>query len=418
MTLDGQNRKEATQLRLLNSKSATKIGTWNVRSMYIPGKAQTIANEMKAYEIGILGIAEARWNDAGQSKLTSGEMIIYSGHMEENAQHSEGVAIMLSKEAQKTLIGWEPISARIIRAKFKTTNKRISLNIIQCYAPTNGAEDNIKEEFYQLLEETTRKCSSKDITILMGDLNAKNAAEEIISIEDHWQEIKNAFTTACETSVGLKNRKHQEWITPETLVKVEKRKNIKNILNNSKTRSAKQSASREYTIANKDVRNSARRDKRAFVDKLTAEAEEAARANNIKALYDNIKLLTGKYQKGSRPVKSKEGKTLNTHEEQMKRWVEHFKDVLNQDPPVRKADIPPSEELLAVDCKRPSTGEIKKAIKMLKNNKAPGPDNIPAEALKADIETSTQMLYELFGKIWEEEEVPLEWKEGHMQQHT
>ncbi|CAC5407060.1 unnamed protein product [Mytilus coruscus] len=47
--------------------------------------------------------------------------------------------------------------------------------------------------------------------------------------------------------------------------------------------------------------NSARKDKRAFVDKLTAEAGEAARANNIKALYDNIKLLTGNYQKGSRP---------------------------------------------------------------------------------------------------------------------
>ena len=40
-------------------------------------------------------------------------------------------------------------------------------------------------------------------------------------------------------------------------------------------------------------------------------------------------MLTGKHQKGSRPVKSKEGKTLNTHEEQMKRWVEHFKNVLN-----------------------------------------------------------------------------------------
>ena len=50
---------------------------------------------------------------------------------------------------------------------------------------------------------------------------------------------------------------------------------------------------------------------------------------------------------------------------------------------------------------------------MLKNNKAQGPDNIPAEALKADIETSSQMLYELFGNIREEEEVPLEWKEGH-----
>ncbi|VDI48891.1 Hypothetical predicted protein [Mytilus galloprovincialis] len=87
----------------------------------------------------------------------------------------------------------------------------------------------------------------------------------------------------------------------------------------------------------------------AFVGKLTAEAKEAARANNIKALSDNIKLLTGKYQKGSIPVNSKEGKTLNTHEEQMKRLVEHFKNVLNQNPPVNKADIPPSEELLAVD---------------------------------------------------------------------
>ncbi|CAG2248329.1 unnamed protein product [Mytilus edulis] len=229
-------------------------------------------------------------------------------------------------------------------------------------------------------------------TLRIPKNRSKNAIEETVSIEDHWQVIKKAFTTASETSGGLKNRKHKEWITPETLVKVEKWKNIKNILNNSKTRSAKQLASEEYTIANKDVRNSARRDKRAFVDKLTAEAEEAARANNIKALYDNIKLLTGKYQKGSRPVKSKEGKTLNTHEEQMKRWVEHFKNVLNQDPPVNKADIPPSEELLAVDCKRPSTEEIK----------------------KADIETSTQMLYELFGKIWEVEEDPLEWKEGHM----
>ncbi|CAG2242900.1 THBS2S [Mytilus edulis] len=151
-----------------------------------------------------------------------------------------------------------------------------------------------------------------------------------------------------------------------------------------------------------------------FVGKLTAEAKEAARANNIKALSDNIKLLTGKYQKGSIPVNSKEGKTLNTHEEQMKRLVEHFKNVLNQNPPVNKADIPPSEELLAVDCERPPTGEIMKVIKMLKNNKAPGPDNIPAEELKADIETSTQMLYELFGKILEEAEVLLEWKEEHM----
>ncbi len=49
-----------------------------------------------------------------------------------------------------------------------------------------------------------------------------------------------------------------------------------------------------------------------------------------------------------------------------------------------------------------------------KNNKASGPDSIPAEALKADAETSLQMLYVLFGKIWEEEDMHGEWKEGHL----
>ena len=37
---------------------------------------------------------------------------------------------------------------------------------------------------------------------------------------------------------------------------------------------------------------------------------------------------------------------------------------------------------------------------------------IPAEAIKADMETATNMLYSLFRKIWEREEIPAEWKEG------
>ncbi len=57
-------------------------------------------------------------------------------------------------------------------AKFKTSHKCIVVNIIQCYAPTNEAEEEAKEDLYQKLEETRRKCKEKDLTILMGDLNA------------------------------------------------------------------------------------------------------------------------------------------------------------------------------------------------------------------------------------------------------
>ena len=35
---------------------------------------------------------------------------------------------------------------------FNTRNKNIKLNVVQCYAPTNGAEDGKKEEFYEQLQ--------------------------------------------------------------------------------------------------------------------------------------------------------------------------------------------------------------------------------------------------------------------------
>lgn len=50
----------------------------------------------------------------------------------------------------------------------------------------------------------------------------------------------------------------------------------------------------------------------------------------------------------------------------------------------------------------------------MKNGKAAGPDGIPAEALKADLETTAELLYPLFAKIWEEEVMLADWKEGYL----
>ena len=56
-------------------------------------------------------------------------------------------------------------------------------------------------------------------------------------------------------------------------------------------------------------------------------------------------------------------------------------------------------------------GRDKEAIMTLRSGKAAGPDEIPTEAIKAKIETAVNMLYSLFSKIWEKEEVPAQWKE-------
>ncbi|VDO50889.1 unnamed protein product [Schistosoma margrebowiei] len=52
------------------------------------------------------------------------------------------------------------------------------------------------------------------------------------------------------------------------------------------------------------------------------------------------------------------------------------------------------------------------AIRQIKSGKAARPDNIPAEALKADVAATARILHILFIKIWDEEQVPTDWKEG------
>ncbi|VDP59258.1 unnamed protein product [Schistosoma curassoni] len=55
---------------------------------------------------------------------------------------------------------------------------------------------------------------------------------------------------------------------------------------------------------------------------------------------------------------------------------------------------------LPIDANPPTTEENRMAIRQIKNGKAAWPDNIPAGALKSDIE--------------EEEQLPMDWKEGHL----
>ena len=136
-----ENHMERVLRNLLSPRQPANIATWNIRTMFTAGKTTVIADEMRRYRVSILGLCDTRWLQTGEVKLVSGESILYSGHADEKAPHPEGVAFMLSKEAQRALISWEPINSRIITARFQTTHKRINLQIIQCYAPTNNTDE-------------------------------------------------------------------------------------------------------------------------------------------------------------------------------------------------------------------------------------------------------------------------------------
>lgn len=80
------------------------------------GKLAQITNEMRCYNLNILGISKARWTDSGSLKTNTGETVLYSGR--DDGRHHEGVAIILQKVIEKSVIEWKSIHNRMIKARF------------------------------------------------------------------------------------------------------------------------------------------------------------------------------------------------------------------------------------------------------------------------------------------------------------
>ena len=152
---------------ILTAKTSTKVGTWNVRTMFQCGKLAQLCKEFKAYQLDILGISEMRWT--GNGKITTdGVTVLYSGHQQ---NHIHGVGFLLRKEASKSLIGWKPVNDRILITRFQSRHAKVT--VIQAYASAEDAEETVKDEFYNQLQETINEIPSYDIKLLMGDMNAQ-----------------------------------------------------------------------------------------------------------------------------------------------------------------------------------------------------------------------------------------------------
>ena len=111
--------------------------------MYSTSKNAQVNKEMRNYKLDILGISESRWTGSGRlcTKSETGESytIIYS---EQQDTHHRGVALIMDKQSVSTLMKWEPLNERLIKARFNS--KYFKLTIIECYAPTNDSEDEVR----------------------------------------------------------------------------------------------------------------------------------------------------------------------------------------------------------------------------------------------------------------------------------
>ena len=181
----------------------------------------------------------------------------------------------------------------------------------------------------------------------------------------------------------------------------------------ARTRAQKQRLRQEYSECDKEVKRSAKKDKRDFVEELATQAQKAAEKNDISTLYNITKQMGGRKTNSNRPVKGKDGHVLSKPAEQLHRWREHFSELLRGTPVTTPAHIEKGEDL-EVNLGPIRKEEIIRAIGKTKSGKAPGPDNIPPEVLKADAVVTADILLDLFQEAWDKKEVPQEWRKGYI----
>ncbi|VDP60910.1 unnamed protein product [Schistosoma curassoni] len=69
-------------------------------------------------------------------------------------------------------------------------------------------------------------------------------------MENKWKRIKEVLTSTCEEVLGRKRYRHKEWISVETLDKIQGMRDKKTATNNSQTRTEKVKAQAECREAN------------------------------------------------------------------------------------------------------------------------------------------------------------------------
>ena len=74
-------------------------------------------------------------------------------------------------------MGYNPVSDRIMTLRVQ--GHSINITIIQAYAPTSTAEEEVSDRFYEQLQDVLDKTLKRDIFILMEDFNAKIGATSV-----------------------------------------------------------------------------------------------------------------------------------------------------------------------------------------------------------------------------------------------
>ena len=164
---------------LLRCRKQLRIGTLNVNTLRNENRAAELDQCRQAVDIEILGIQEHRLIHTDPiefSRIGSSCLVTSSGWRNEAQASQGGVGLLLGAKARKALLKVRCVSSRVMIAEFDSNPKT---TVIVVYAPTNCADEDKVEEFYETLRNTVSDVPAHNFLVVIGDLNARLGTDKV-----------------------------------------------------------------------------------------------------------------------------------------------------------------------------------------------------------------------------------------------
>ncbi|CAH2088107.1 unnamed protein product [Euphydryas editha] len=229
----------------------------------------------------------------------------------------------------------------------------------------------------------------------------------------NWSALSSQIVEAGTESLGLRKRVSEDWFDDNDQKLAEALQEHGALLKKQDNRHRDQDLSDKIKQSGSELRKMTRVMKDEWWMQKAKYLQWLSETKQLGLFYGEVRKIIGTSHMSTVPLKTRDGSHhLTSKEDVLKRWSEHYSELLNVD---RSADlhyletIPQLPQIPELD-EPPTLQEVTAAIKGLQNKKAVGIDMIPGELLKYGGEQLHTAIWKLFVQMWREEQVPSEFK--------